>query len=146
MVFPIGIRLSNPGNIVRDDVNHWEGMTRLQDDKRIARFSTPEYGIRALIKVLINYKRFHDIYTITDIITRYAPPTENNTRSYINDVSARSGFFPNEILNMEDPDTLVKLAQAIVVHENGAAPIIFPLCWYEEQTYYEAASSALEED
>lgn len=143
MAFPLGIRLSNPGNIKRTHI-HWQGMTRLQDDKQFIRFNAPHYGIRALIRILINYKDLHDCDTVSMIMYRYAPPSENKTNSYIRDVSARSGYFPNEILDMYDIHVLVSLAQAIVIHENGLAPIPYPAAWYEEEVYYKAAESALE--
>jgi hypothetical protein len=146
MAYPIGIRLNNPGNINHSEANEWQGATRLQDDKRIVRFKNPQYGIRALIKVLISYKELHDCETIVGIIRRYAPPHENNTNSYINDVSGRTGFFPNEILDMQDTYTLVRLAQAIVIHENGLAPIVFPAAWYEEEIYIEAVKDALSDE
>ena len=145
MVFPRGIRLSNPGNIKRNDIE-WQGMTRLQDDKVFVRFSSPYHGIRALTKLLINYKRLHDCDTITLIIARYAPTTENNTASYIRNVSTRTGFFPNELLNMEDIDTLVKIAQAITIHENGFPPVELPANWFDDDVYYSAAEDALDED
>lgn len=144
MAFPRGIRLHNPGNIKRTDI-HWRGMTRLQDDKTFIRFESPYYGIRALIKLLVNYKSIHDLSSITTIIHRYAPTSENNTNAYIRDVSARSGYFPNEVLDMNDEETLVRLAAAIVVHENGLPPVTMPyLAWYAEEVYYQAASDVLE--
>ncbi len=144
--FPLGIRLSNPGNIKRDEVSAWEGMTRLQDHPKMARFSTPQSGLRALAKLLINYKKLHGLNTLSQVINRYAPPSENQTRLYIEDVSIRSGFFPNEHLDFEDPRVLVPVMQAIVVHENGLAPIIFPPAWYEDDIYYDSVASALDED
>jgi hypothetical protein len=145
MAFPLGIRLSNPGNIKRTTL-HWEGMTRLQDDPVFIRFNSPHYGIRALVRILINYKDLHDCETITMIMHRYAPPSENKTTAYIRDVSARSGYFPNEVIDLHDINVLVNLAQAIVIHENGLAPVVYPAAWYEEDVYYRAAESALKED
>ncbi len=144
--FPLGIRLSNPGNIKRDNSTHWEGMTRLQDDKKYIRFDNAYSGLRAVAKLIINYKRLYNLDTLTQIINRYAPPSENQTRLYIEDVSIRSGFFPNEPLNLENPNVLVPIMQSIIVHENGIAPIIFPPYWYEDSVYYEAVNSALDED
>lgn len=146
MAFPRGIRLSNPGNIVRDGGNQWVGMTRLQDDPKFVRFNNPHNGIRALAKLLINYKKLHNCDTIYDIIYRYAPPNENNTSAYIKDVSNRSGFFPNEPLDLQDVFTLMKLTQAVIIHENGAAPLEFPIAWYEDVVYVRAIEDALSEE
>jgi hypothetical protein len=146
MAFPRGIRLSNPGNIVKDDSNQWQGMTRLQDDPRFVRFDTPHSGIRALVKLLVNYKKLHNCDNIYDIINRYAPPNENSTYAYIRSVSSKSGFFPNETLDMQDMFTLMKLAQAIVMHENGVAPPTLPKAWYEDIVYVRAVEDALGEE
>ncbi len=51
-----GIRNNNPGNIDHNPKNKWQG--QLQHDpkieKRFCRFESPEYGIRALMKLLCN--------------------------------------------------------------------------------------------
>lgn len=144
MAFPTGIVNNNPGNIERNDIL-WEGMQRLQPHGRFIRFETPECGIRALVKVLISYRDKHGLDTVNGIINRYAPATENNTYSYVVDVSKRSGFYPNEIVDLHDVDTLIKLAKAITIHENGLAPEYMPFYWYDEAIYHRAALDALED-
>lgn len=80
---PRGIRNNNPGNI-RHGAN-WLGLnTNGQDiDSSFCVFTAPVYGIRALAKVLINYKRIHGLNTVRQIVSRYAPPNENQTTAYI---------------------------------------------------------------
>ncbi|MDE9591255.1 structural protein, partial [Xenorhabdus bovienii] len=52
-----GLRNNNPGNIDHNPANKWQGQLPhdLSIEKRFCRFESPEYGIRALIKLLINY-------------------------------------------------------------------------------------------
>lgn len=141
-MFPRGIRLNNPGNIeVTTDV--WKGQAPYQNDKRFVRFLTPYDGLRALMKVLITYDDVYGLSTISRVITRWAPPGENDTEGYIYDVSMRSGFGPNRIIDFKDPQTLIRVAQAIVIHEQGHPPTHMPMYWYEEVIYHKAAIDAL---
>lgn len=141
--FPRGIKLNNGGNIEHSINNNWHGAARLQDDKRFVRFLTPQAGIRALMKTLLTYENAHGLNTITSIISRYAPSDENNTNSYIWDVSERVGLPPSKVLDLRNPDILIGIAQAIVIHENGHSPEWLPYYWYDEATYHEAAMMAL---
>lgn len=138
MAYPKGITLNNPGLIRLTDAE-WIGKSKFQKDKDFVRFDTPLHGVRAIMKVLTAYQNKHHINTIGDIITRWAPPNENNTEAYIREVSRRTGFYPDELLDMSNIDTLVKLAKAIVLHENGHPyqPDI-PTNWYTEAVYHAA--------
>ena len=73
---PRGIRNNNPGNI-RHGAN-WQGLNpngRIIDPAFCV-FTAPIYGIRALAKVLINYKKIHGLNTVRQIVSRYAPPND----------------------------------------------------------------------
>lgn len=99
------------------------------------------------MKILFAYKNVHGIDTLDSIISRYAPPEDGNfTKNYIRDVSERTGFFPSEVLDIKNVRTLVSLTKAIVIHEQGLAPLQFPEAWYNEEIYYEAAESVIKED
>ncbi|OTA21061.1 structural protein [Xenorhabdus beddingii] len=54
-----GIRNNNPGNIDHNPKNKWQGQLRHDPkiEKRFCRFESPEYGIRALMKLLSNYHK-----------------------------------------------------------------------------------------
>jgi hypothetical protein len=113
-----GERNNNPGNIERTGEN-WQGMSADQSgDSRFIVFDSPEYGIRALGKLLQNYQR-QGFNTISTIISRYAPGSENDTVAYINHVSAITGFAPDDPLDLNDPAALNLVIQAIITHENG---------------------------
>lgn len=115
-----GIRNNNPGNLEASDSNPWQGQTG--SDGRFAKFETPEHGIRALGRNLLSYQR-QGIDTVNDIITRWAPPEDNNdTASFIQAVCAQLGVEPNQPVNASDPDTLKALCAAIIHHENGDQP------------------------
>ena len=80
-------------------------------------FATPDAGIRAMARQLQLYARRDNLDTISGIVSKYAPPIENDTRSYISDVSSRTGFSPGQHLNLSDNETLAKLIAAMVQHE-----------------------------
>ncbi len=116
-----GIRNNNPGNI-RHGID-WDGLDKDQSkDEEFSQFSTPEYGIRAMFKILKTYNDKYNLNTIEGIINRWAPPIENDTEAYINFVSSKVGKNSSEVLNEED---YISLVQAIIHMENGEQP--YPL-------------------
>lgn len=140
---PRGIRNRNPGNLERG-ADRWLGMSQDQSgDSRFLVFDTDEAGIRALMRVLINYQERHGIYTVRKAIDRWAPSVENNTNAYVQHVSRLTGFDPDEKLDFLDRHICVELTKAIVRHENGPAEQHGrPEFWYDEPTYDRAAVMA----
>tara|TARA_R110000796_G_scaffold119757_1_gene233895 strand:- start:260 stop:655 length:396 start_codon:yes stop_codon:yes gene_type:complete len=116
-----GIRNNNPGNI-RHGID-WDGLDKDQSkDEEFSQFSTPEYGIRAMFKILKTYNDKYNLNTIEGIINRWAPPIENDTEAYIDFVSSKVGKNSSEVLNEKD---YISLVQAIIHMENGDQP--YPL-------------------
>ena len=118
---PRGIRNNNPGNIELGD--KWLGRVDddLQKDNRFVQFVDAKYGIRAMTRIIDNYKRRHGVKTIEQIINRWAPSNENNTKAYINSVLKQTGFVAVQIPDKSKGDYL-KLIKAIIKHENGIQP------------------------
>ncbi len=131
---PRGLRNNNPGNLTGNDA--WQGKTGT-DDKGFAQFDTPEAGLRAMAVNLRNQQQAHGLSTVQDIISKYAPPSENNTPAYIAAVSQAIGARPDEKLDLNDPHTLGGLMQAMVKHENGAQP-------YADRSIMWAANAAID--
>ena len=71
------------------------------------RFSSLTYGLRAAFCILRTYRNKYKAVCIEDIITRWAPPTENDTRKYISDVCKLTGFGGKERLTENDWPRLV---------------------------------------
>ncbi len=129
-----GIRNNNPGNLEYSKSNPWVGQNG--DDGRFAKFETPEHGIRALGRNLMSYQR-QGIDTVSEIINRWAPPTDNNdTAAYIKAVCEQLGVSADEPLDSSNPDTLKALCAAIIQHENGSQP-------YSDQQLTSGVSAAL---
>ena len=94
-----GIRNNNPLNI-RHSADQWQGARAKQTDKAFVQFESMAYGYRAAWKTLESYwKYFHDLpkpFNVRNTITRWAPPTENDTENYIRTVVKLSGLGGNE--------------------------------------------------
>ncbi|MEN4919452.1 LPD38 domain-containing protein [Achromobacter spanius] len=116
---PRGIRNNNPGNIQKGVgfAGEVEG-----NDPRFAIFATPEDGIRATARNLLTYQRQHGLDTVQDIVNRWAPPSENDTGAYVQQVARALGVDAGERLDLSDPSTLARLTTAIIRHENGMQP------------------------
>lgn len=120
---PRGIRNCNPGNI-RITKDKWKGLRAVQADKEFFQFITPKWGYRALIRTLQNYRKRHGCETIGDFIRRWAPPSENNTLSYIRFVCEKMGVPSAYVPNVEDKATMCLFAYAISYYENGVVPVM----------------------
>lgn len=117
---PRGIRNNNPGNL-RKSKDKWQGLAAKQTDKEFFQFVTPHYGIRALGKVLVTYYTKYKLNTVEKIITRWAPPSENNTKAYIYKVAKDINVHPAEYISLTD-NALAALVVAIIKVENGNNP------------------------
>jgi len=121
MSAPRGIRNNNPGNI-RRSADPWQGLAKDQNDDAFFQFAEPKWGIRALARVLISYQDRHGLRTVRAIISRWAPPVENKTSSYIDHVAHRLGVGADDPLDIHDYRVLRGLVEAIIAHENGQQP------------------------
>lgn len=115
---PRGIRNHNPGNIRRTS-DAWQGMAPVQTDAAFVQFLAPEYGIRALAKVLVNYSS-RGLRTVRQIIGTWAPPNENDTGAYVAQVARALGVGPDDPIDVRA--RLPQLVPAIIRHENGQQP------------------------
>ena len=91
---PRGIRNNNPLNIRRNPRNRWRGLRKEQTDKSFCQFKAMKWGLRAAIKLLDNYIR-RGAQTPRQIISRWAPPSENDTASYVRKACQRAGLDPD---------------------------------------------------
>jgi hypothetical protein len=125
--FPRGIRNNNPGNIEIGDP--WQGMAtdeeltpRQQDETRFVVFKSPEFGVRAIGRLMQTYRTKHGLSTVRGIISRWAPPEENDTESYIKTVADFMGVGADDKIDTTSPTVLGPLVSAIIRHENGQQP------------------------
>ena len=113
--FPRGLRDNNPGDLEQPPGTSWAGTVGM--DGPFVIFADTTWGLRALAKDLIN--NINEGYdTINSLISKFAPPSENNTDAYIAAVSADTSIDAGTQLGT-DPDTITSLMRAIVNHELG---------------------------
>lgn len=120
MTQPRGIRNNNPGNIRHGD--KWQGLADKQTDAAFCVFKAPEWGIRALVKILRNYQTKHGLKTVESIINRFAPQIENDTSSYILSVCQVLNVKPRDVIDVFEPGIMINLLKAVIRHENGIQP------------------------
>lgn len=119
---PRGIRNNNPLNIMRGC--NWKGLRKVQTDSRFCQFESMAWGLRAGFLLIKNYMtgkcadRVHRS-TIRMIVTKWAPPSENNTNNYINFVSNKSGINQFEVVHWSDREKVVAIVHAMAWMENG---------------------------
>ena len=133
MSTPRGVRNNNPGNIDFNPRNAWQGQLGLEvgvASPRFARFDQAENGIRALAKLLLNYRGKDGmpgvggkgIDTVLETINRWAPANENDTKAYAAAVAKRLGVGIADPINIKNLATLRGMVISIIIHENGSNP------------------------
>ena len=100
-----GIRNNNPLNIRKVPGQRWKGEVlplrgsgEGAGDKSFVQFESLEWGLRAAFCILETYRRKYKAVCIEDIINRWAPPSENDTRKYVETVCRLTGFGGKERL------------------------------------------------
>ena len=106
-----GLANCNPGNIRQSKVRY-KGEVRPSRDPAFKQFESLAWGYRAIFVLLHTYRVRHGLRSIREMISRWAPPSENRTEAYIRAVEA---------LETLDPATMVPVAAAISRVENGSA-------------------------
>ena len=112
-----GLRNNNPLNIRRIVGTIWQGQLAEQRDKKFVQFKSIEWGIRAACCILKTYQRKYQATCVEDIITRWAPASENDTRKYVETVCRLTGFGGKERL---EESQLPALVYAMAFVECGA--------------------------
>lgn len=139
----IGVRKHNLLNY-RSSKSAWEGKVGMYTHKGdmpageyyggFTEFADPYYGIRAAAKTIEKYPTVYpnDVpeLTITTLVGKFAPSTENDTAIYISNVSRLSGIDPNTPITLKDKDTFVRIIGAMIRQEVGtvANPEYLELC------------------
>lgn len=113
-----GLRNNNPGNIRLTPGSVWVGEVA-GSDKSFKTFKDMPHGYRAIFVTLNGYLK-KGFNTIEKIISRYAPPSDNNhTEGYINTVVKRTGISRDKVLTQSDREALKRIVTAISYVENG---------------------------
>lgn len=108
------VRNNNPGALDYEPSNTWVG--RSGRDGRFDQFQDEVYGFRAQTMTLMKYTSEHNISTLSEITSRYAPSFENNTGAYIDTLARELGISKNDSVLIPGtkfirPDVLTRLVQ-----------------------------------
>lgn len=127
---PRGLRNSNPLNIRHTNGCPWQG--EVGQDAGFCIFLDNAWGYRAAFRLLKTYNDRHHIYSVREIIRRWAPPSENNTRSYIARVCNITGLRPQDNIvadsaNEQDQQDAMRLVRAMAMVENGCGEERLPM-------------------
>jgi len=117
----LGLLLNNPFNLESNPVV-WFGEVRPSSKPPFCQFNTLDNGLRAGIKNLYNQFHVHGLNTWREIVTKYAPPTENDTDAYLKAVCIETGVGPDDYINLSMPSFLAKSAKAFILQEQGYVP------------------------
>lgn len=108
----LGMRQNNPGNL-----RPGGGWSKNQPVKGFEVFDNAQQGLSAMAGQLLRYSK-RGIDSVKDIVTTYAPPSDNNpTEAYIDNVSKKLGVGKEDKLNLQDPAVLEKLMGAMISQE-----------------------------
>lgn len=116
---PRGIRNNNPGNL------NYAGQAGATKEGgpggRFAVFGSAQAGLNALANQLDLYRQ-RGINSVSSIIGKYAPASENNTQAYIASLSKSLGVGAGDKLDLTNPAVMAKMMDAIIRVENGRNP------------------------
>ena len=119
-----GIRTHNPLNIEIGEP--WMGRAQRKLDSRFETFKSPVWGIRAGAMLLRNYQlglagpTKTSQRTLRQLISTFAPPSENTTGSYVAFVANDTGIDPDvEIDLVNDSDMLREVLKAMTKFETN---------------------------
>lgn len=116
---PRGIRNCNPLNIRKTNGLPWKGEIRPGQDREFCQFCDMAHGYRAAMKLLQNYQKRYGLRTIRQIVSRWAPPCENDTRGYLFSVFWLTGMDADLSIDLDKKGDMVALVSAMSQVENG---------------------------
>ena len=121
---PRGLRNNNPGNLRRSS-DEWKGLCTpdRQLDPAFFQFIEMKWGIRAMARTLINYRRKYRIRTIVAVASRWAPSDDSNHPArYAQTVVTHSQGRVNDVnveIDLSNQDLLFGVVRGMMVAENG---------------------------
>ena len=118
MTTPRGIRNNNPGNI-RKNSDKFRGEVIPSTDPAFKQFTDVEYGYRAIFCIIRTYITRYNLTTVGEILTRWAPPSENNTLGYIKAVCKHTGLADVSTIDPKNSYQMQRLVRGISYVENG---------------------------
>lgn len=117
---PLGYRNNNPLNIRYSSYNNWVGKVVPNTDGAFEQFVSLPYGYRAAIFLIKKYIS-QGLKTIPQIVSKWAPPSENHTNKYIDFVCKTTGLSAAQ--DITTPGQIKDIVYAMAIFENGYTPL-----------------------
>ena len=131
---PLGLRNHNPANLV-DTNDAWNGMTGV-DRNGFVQFESDHDGIRAAARSMNNQSR-RGLNTVRQLIGRNSNAEVGNPEAiYREEVARRMGVGVDDVLDLDDPEVLATVTQAVIEFELGQSP-------FTREQYMNATRDAL---
>lgn len=120
------VRNNNPGNIRVG--TKWQGLMPREQmtpeqatETSFCVFEDAVAGFRAMAEIFHTYYKRDGICTIKQAITRWAPPSENNTKAYVQSVCDYTGWAPDALFPFTEGSvtTQAALLKGVAIHEAG---------------------------
>lgn len=124
---------NNPCNIRFSKRNNWLG--QIEPCKGFCQFDYIDNGVRACIKILKHYRNDLRLCSIRDIISRWAPNSENDTERYIGYVASCLGCSSSDNLPCFVRNHGAEVQWCIVVQA---------IAWFETNTILDADICSVE--
>lgn len=118
-----GLSNNNPGNI-RISGTKYQGEIQPSKDRAFKQFESMAYGYRAMFMLLYTYQKRHGLRTIRQMISRWAPPTENHTDNYVRCVAQWSQIGADTGIDTMTKSTMVPVVAAMSRMENGVPAVM----------------------
>lgn len=139
-----------PGGIAAapDKVDNWEvrhnnfggirkaGIQATTAEGGFESFKTPEEGVQAIVNKLHTWSTEGvatamnptggPLQSLRQIVSVWAPPTENDTAQLIDRASKLTGFGPDDRLDLSNPGVMGKVTEAIIRNEHGGKLPVSP--------------------
>lgn len=105
---------NNPCNIRKNRII-WLG--QLNSNEPFCSFDTLEHGLRAVFKIISSYHK-RGYITISDIISHYAPPSENDTQAYINFICNHVNYYSIAYVDLSNKELLKSIVRYMCLFES----------------------------
>lgn len=83
-----------------------------------------DWGYRAMFVLLHTYQIKHNRHTLREMISRWAPPSENHTENYIRAVATAAKVSPDQPLDTKSRETMIPVVSAMSAVENGEPAVM----------------------
>lgn len=130
---------NNPANMRHYNQGWYGEKTKGLNQGDFLKFDTPHNGLRAASRCLTTLgSRAPGGFTISNVIPRFSPRSENNTENHIANISSISGIGKDQVIDPKNDGQMADLLRGVTGAESGRAT----QNWFTPQEYTNAVRRA----